>query len=123
MLAQLSPSEAYRRVDFDARVAGADSRQLVALCYERLVSALGSALFAHDKSDNRAKSEALTRAISALTALQMGVVSGEGVAGALSQFYEAARRGVLDNVVDFDRDAISRIRTDVAEIAAALTQA
>lgn len=123
MLAQLSPSEAYRRVDFDARVAGADSRQLVALCYERLVSALGSALFAHDKSDNRAKSEALTRAISALTALQMGVVSGEGVAGALAQFYEAARRGVLDNVVDFDRDAISRIRTDVAEIAAALTQA
>lgn len=123
MLAQLSPSEAYRRVDFDARVAGADSRQLVALCYERLVSALGSALFAHDKNDNRAKSEALTRAISALTALQMGVVSGEGVAGALSQFYEAARRGVLDNVVDFDRDAISRIRTDVAEIAAALTQA
>lgn len=122
MLAQRNPSEAYRRVDFDARVAGADSRQLVALCYERLVSALGSALFAHDKGDNRAKSEALTRAISALTALQMGVVSGEGVAGALAQFYEAARRGVLDNVVDFDRDAISRIRTDVADIAAALTQ-
>jgi flagellar protein FliS len=94
----------------------------VALCYERLVSALGSALFAHDKGDNRAKSEALTRAISALTALQMGVVSGEGVAGALAQFYEAARRGVLDNVVDFDPQAVARIRADVAEIAAALTQ-
>lgn len=122
MLALRNPSEAYRRVDFEARVAGADSRQLVALCYERLVSALGSALFAHDKGDNRAKSEALTRAISALTALQMGVVSGEGVAGALAQFYEAARRGVLDNVVDFDPQAVARIRADVAEIAAALTQ-
>lgn len=29
------PSEAYRRVDFDARVFGADPRQLVDLCLEQ----------------------------------------------------------------------------------------
>ena len=73
MLALRTPSEAYRRVDFDARVEGADPRTLVMLCYESLVSSLGTALFAHDRGDNRAKSAALTRAVSALTALLLGM--------------------------------------------------
>lgn len=122
MLALKNPSEAYRRVDFDARVTGAKPEQLVALCYEQLIAALGSALFAHERADNRTKSEALTRAVSALTALLMGV-SGEGAtARALTHLYEAARRRLLDSVVVFKPEAVKELRNDFREISAAMTR-
>ena len=94
MLATRSPHEAYRRVDFDARVAGADPGQLVTLCYEQLISALGSAVYANGRGDNLLKSQSLTRALSAITALQLGVSGESGVASALRQLYEAARRSI-----------------------------
>ena len=121
MLAR-NPQEAYRRVDFDARVAGADSRQLVALCYEQLTTALGTALFAAQTGDNRLKSQSLTRALSAITALQRGISSATGVGGALRQFYDSARKAVLDSVLDFDAATIGAIRRDCSEIAAAMLQ-
>ena len=122
MLVQRSPQEAYRRVDFDARVAGADSRQLVALCYEQLTSSLGSALYAAQLGDNRLKSQSLTRALSALTALQLGVSNTSEVAGALHQFYESARKAILDSVLDFDATTIAAIRADCSDVAAAMLQ-
>ncbi len=121
MLAR-NPQEAYRRVDFDARIAGADSRQLVALCYEQLTTALGTALYAQQQGDNRLKSQSLTRALSAITALQLGVSDGSEVAGALRQFYESARKAVLDSVLDFDAATIAAIRRDCGDIAAAMLQ-
>lgn len=121
MLALRNPSEAYRRIDFDARVEGADPRTLVMLCYESLVSSLGTALFAHERGDNRAKSAALTRAVSALTALLLGVEGQDGISAHLRQFYEAARRRVLDNVIAFAPDQIAQVRADAREIAAALS--
>ncbi len=121
MLALRNPSEAYRRVDFDARVEGADPRTLVMLCYESLVSSLGTALFAHDRGDNRAKSAALTRAVSALTALLLGIEGQEGISAHLRAFYEAARRRVLDNVIAVAPEQIAQVREDSREIAAALS--
>lgn len=121
MLALRNPAEAYRRVDFDARVAGADPRTLVMLCYESLVSSLGTALFAHERGDNRAKSAALTRAVSALTALLLGIEGQDGISAQLRAFYEAARRRVLDNVIAFSPEQIVQVREDVREIAAALS--
>ncbi|MFC3175343.1 flagellar export chaperone FliS [Novosphingobium bradum] len=123
MLARRTPDSVYRRVDFDARVNGADPMELVGLCYEHLVAALGSALFAHERRDNAAKSEALTRALSALTALQLGVKGTEGVAAALLQFYQAAKNALLDSVLSFDPDRIGKVRGDVLEIASALHSA
>lgn len=123
MLAHRTPDSVYRRVDFDARVGGADPMELVGLCYEHLVAALGSALFAHERKDNAAKSAALTRAVSALTALQLGVKGTEGVAAALLQFYQAARSALLDSVLAFDPARIRQVRADVLEIAAALHDA
>ena len=119
MLAR-SPREACRRVDSDARVAGADSRQLVALCYEQLTTALGTALFAAEQSDNRLKSQSLTRALSAITALQLGISSGKGISGALRLFYDSARRAVLDSVLAFDAATIAALRRDFGEVAAAM---
>ncbi len=120
MLALRSPHEAYRKVDFDARVAGADPQQLVALCYEQLIAALGSAVFAHASHDNRLKSQSLTRALSALTALQMGVTQGAAIAPALIQLYDAARRAVLDSVLNFDPTTLGTVRQDFIDISRAL---
>jgi len=120
MLTQRNPHAAYRRVDFDARVAGSSPQDLVKLCYEQVISGLGRALLANERHDNRMKSEALTRASSALIALQMGI-SGEGsMADALNQLYTSARQTVLDNVVQFSPETIATIRADFVEISAAM---
>jgi len=120
MIARRTPDAVYRRVDFDARVNGADPMELVGLCYEHLVAAMGSALFAHERKDNAAKSAALTRAVSAVTALQLGVKGTEGVAAALLQFYQAAKNTLLDSVLSFDPVRIGQVRADILEIAGAL---
>ena len=122
MLAERNPQAVYRRIEFDARVQSADPAQLVGLCYEQLLAAIGSALFAHEKGDNRMKSEALTRAVSALTALHLGV-SGEGaVSDALRHLYTAARKSMLDCVLRFDPEVLMRIRQDFTEISQAMAQ-
>jgi len=120
MLAQRSPHEAYRRVDFDARVNGARPSELVHLCYEHLVGALGTAIHAHGIGDNGLKSRSLTRALTAITALQLGVSGQGGVADALTQLYEAARRSILDSALRFDERRIGTLRTDFSEISEAL---
>lgn len=116
-----TPTETYRRIDFDARVAGADQHQLVALCLEQLTTALGSAIHAFDRGDNRQKSTALTRALSALTALELGVRGDDPVAAALLRIYAAARRAVLASVPAFDRATIATVRQDFIDIARALS--
>lgn len=121
MLAQGNPQTVYRRIDFDARVNTCDPAQLVELCYEQLISALGTALFANARNDNCMKSQALTRAIAALTALQLGI-SGQGaVVDALHQIYDAARRSVLDSALRFKPETISAIRQDFVDISSALS--
>lgn len=114
------PSEAYRRVDFDARVRGADSRQLVDLCLEQVVGSIGRALHAQVRSDNSAKSAALTRAISALTALQMGIDMTNSTAQSLAHLYQSARNAILDCVTRFDAARLRTIRQDFTEIREAM---
>lgn len=123
MMIRRSPGEAYRRIDFDARVAGADPQALVVLCYETIVASLGSALFAHDRHDNRGKSAALTRALSAITALQLGLREEGAVTAALQQFLEGGRRGLLDAAIAFDPQQVAAIRADFQDIARAMAGA
>ena len=120
MLAIRSPHEAYRRVDFDARVEGADPRHLVGMCYEQLISSLGSAIFAQERSDNSLKSQALTRALAAITALQLGVSGEDGTAKALRHLYEATRRAILDSAIQFDGEILGTIRKDFIDISRAM---
>lgn len=120
MLAQRNPQEAYRRVDFDARIASAKPAELVVLCLEQVVAATGSALLAHERQNNSLKSQAITRALSAVTALQMGLDGSVAIAGALSQFYGAARRTLLDSVLRFDPATIKALRQDFVEVSQAL---
>ena len=120
MLALRNPNEAYRRVDFDARIEGASPAQLVALCFEQAEVSLASAMFAHEAGNNNAKSKAMTKALAAITALQFGVNGEEGVAAALRQFYGAARRALLDCALNFDAATVAAVRHDLHEIAGAL---
>jgi flagellar protein FliS len=123
MLAQRNPSEAYRRVDFDARIAGAKPAELVVLCLEQFISATGSAVIAHERKNNELKSQAMTRAMSALTALQMGIDGNFGIAASLGQFYGAARKTLLDSVLKFDARAVKELRQDFMDVAQALANA
>ncbi|MCB2059291.1 MAG: flagellar protein FliS [Novosphingobium sp.] len=120
MLLSRSPHEAYRRVDFDARVEGADPGELVKLCYEQLSGALGTAIYAHEQGDNRLRSQSLTRALSAVTALQLGVDGDTGVSAALLQLYTATRRSILDSALEFDSELIGSIRQDFLDILKAM---
>ena len=128
MLMLRSPQEAYRRIDFDARVETSDSAQLVGLCFEQVVAALGTAIFAHDRRDTALRGQSLTRALSAVMALRLGISgdgqqNGSGITGALHQLYEGAGRTVLDSVMDFDALGLSRLRDDLREVAGALAAA
>lgn len=116
MHALRTPHEAYRRVEFDARVEGANPRQLVLVCYDQLTAALGRALHGAKAGDNRAKSEALTRALAAIAALQMGIDPAAPIASALTQFLGAARRALLDCVLDFRPELVEQLQKDFSEI-------
>ena len=118
-----SPSEAYRRVDFDARVIGADPRQLLLVCYEQLDAALGRALHAAAAGDNAMKSDALTRALTAISALQLGVDPAAEIAQALNQLYGAARQVLLNSALQFNPAALKQLRGDFFEISQSLNQA
>lgn len=120
MLHRADPSEAYRRVDFDARVTGASPEQLVDLCFEQFTGSLARAVFAQRRGDNAMKSAALTRAVAALTALQMGVDGENPTGAALLQLYGSARRAVLDSAVRFDVATIEAIASDFNEIRMAM---
>jgi len=120
MLALTDPHEAYRRSSLDARVHGGDSAALVQLCLEQAIAGLGSALFAQERGDPMLRSKALTRALTAITALEMGVDRKAPLAEALLQVYGAARHAVLGSATDFNADLLASVRQDFLEIEAAL---
>ena len=121
MLAFTDPREAYRRSEIDARVeGGADPADLVRLCMEQAIGGLGLAVIAHGRQDRAARSKALTRALSAVTALDMGVDRSAPLAPALLHIYGAARKAILDSVVAFDAERLTLVRQDFVEIGRAL---
>jgi len=120
MLLRRDPGETYRRVDFDARVKGASSLQLVVLCLEQAAGSIGRAVYAQDHGDNSAKSAALTRAVAAITALELGVDGSHPAGQPLMQLYQAARRTVLDSALRFDGKQLETIRTDLLDIREAM---
>ncbi len=123
MLAPTDPREAYRRSAFDARIHGGDTAALVRLCLEQTIAGLGGALLAHERNEPGLRSQGLTRALTAITALDMGVDRDAPLAKALLQVYGAARQTVLDSVLDFQPERLQAVRGDFVEIDAALRKA
>lgn len=120
MLAPIDPREAYRRSAFDARVHGGDTAALVQLCLEQAIAGLGGALLAHERNEPGLRSQGLTRALTAITALDMGVDRDAPLAQALLQVYGSARQAVLGSVTDFQPERLQAIRRDFLEIETAL---
>lgn len=120
MLALTDPHEAYRRSSLDARVQGGDSAELVQICLEQVILGLNSAIFAQQRGDLSLRSKSLTRTLTAITALEMGVDRAAPLADALLQVYGSARRILLANVTEFDVDQLARVRSDFVEIEAAM---
>ncbi|MCP5395355.1 MAG: flagellar protein FliS [Sphingomonadaceae bacterium] len=116
MLAYSDPGEAYRRSEVDARIRSARPEQLVTMCCEQVSVGIGSAIAAELRGDATARSRGLTRALSALTALEMGVDRNQPLADVLTNMYANAKRAILDNVVSFDRPTLDQVRTDFAEL-------
>ncbi len=123
MLATTNPDEAYRRSAFDARVQGGDTAALVVLCLEQAAAGLSGALLANERQDPAARSKALTRALTAITALEMGVDRTASLARSLLLVYGGARRALLESVVDFDPALLSAVRQDLLDIETALRSA
>lgn len=121
MLALTDPHEAYRVSEVDARLSGADAGALVTFCLAQVIQGLGCAMAAHQRAHWAARSKWLTRALTALTALEMGVDRDAPLADALLQIYGAARRALLDAAVAFDPAALETIRSDFRDILAALS--
>ena len=119
------PAEVYSRIEFDARVSGAGKEELVVVLIEQFLIALQSAIFAHENRLNERKSAAMTRAIAALTALELGVVSSSenDMGASLLTFYREAKKVILDSVVVFDAEAFAGLYADFSEIRQALSQA
>lgn len=123
MLAYTNPDEAYRRSELDARVRGSGTQNLVLFCCEQVVVGLDSALLAHRREDRAMRSRGLTRALSALTALEMGIDREHPLSAALTALYAHARRVILDAVIDFGSDRLRAVRTDFDELASAFSSA
>jgi hypothetical protein len=64
-----------------------------------------------------------TRALSAITALQLGVSGDHDTAQALRHLYEATRRAILDSAIHFDAALLGTIRQDFVEISRAVNAA
>ncbi|MBT2133178.1 flagellar protein FliS [Croceibacterium sp. LX-88] len=124
MLAFTDPREAYRRSEIEARIQGiGDPGDLVRICIEQVVGGLGLALITNKRPDPAARSKALSRALSALIALEMGVDQSAPLAPALMQLYGAAKRTILDSVISFDSEMLGRVRADFIEIGRTLKNA
>ncbi|OYW44823.1 MAG: flagellin [Sphingomonadales bacterium 32-68-7] len=119
MLSSTDPHDAYHRVEFDARVKSASPAELVHICYDQLILSLSTALLAEQRQDSRLKSRSITRALTALMALQLGIDREHAMADLLSDFYGAAQRSILASSVKFDRECLIRIRDDFMELRAA----
>ncbi len=122
MLAITDPTEAYRRSDFDARVQAGDTAALVNLCLEQAILAIGGAQHAQMAANPVMRSKALTRAVTAVIALEMGVDPAAPLGEALLSVYGAIRQSLLDSAVKFDSKALASARQDLIDIKDALNR-
>lgn len=120
MLARAKPTEAYRQASFDARLMGASREDLVIFCIEDLLDNLGALELAEARRDPAARSRALTRGVTALTALELGVDRTAELSDSLLQFYGAAKSVLLDSIRATDLNQISLLKDDFSEVMHAL---
>ncbi len=102
MLARAKPGEAYRQSNFDVRLMASDRDDLVLICLDDLIENLGVLEIVEQRDDRAARSRTLTRCVTALTALEMGIDREAELASSLAQFYGAAKNLMLDSIRALD---------------------
>lgn len=120
MLASNEPRAAYQQSNFDARVQGGTSQDIVVYCLDELSLTIGMLRQADIRGNRAGRSAAITRAIAILTALEMGVDRDNELAASLLHFYEGSRRLLLGSIGETQVEAIEALRTDVNDIRDAL---
>ena len=120
MLKPANPSEAYRKVAFDACVAGSKGPELVRLCIDDVGAALGQALWAETNGRADLRRNSLARAQQGIAALRLGVDRKNPLGPALLTLYEAMATTITACRFRFDPAAIGRVRDDLADIARAM---
>ena len=123
MLARKQPADAFREANFDARLMGGTRDDLVIFCIEDLIANLGALELAEARSDRASRSKALTRCVTALTALELGIDREAELATSLLQFYGAAKASLLDSVRETDLAGIATLKQDFRDIAMAMKAA
>lgn len=119
MLSRSRPNEAYRQTSFEARLLGSSREELVLFCLEDFLDNLRHLELADTREDRQARSRAITRCVTALTALELGIDRNAEMGATLAQFYGSAKSTLLDSIRQTDARAIAGLKTDFGEIAGA----
>ena len=115
--------EAYRQSNFDVRLMASDRDDLVLICLDDLIENLGVLEIVEQRDDRAARSRTLTRCVTALTALEMGIDREAELASSLAHFYGAAKNLMLDSIRALDLGKVRQLRDDLREIAFAFRAA
>ena len=117
MLAQaLSPGDAYRRVDLDARIEGSSEADLGDICLEAIVNALRQAIIAGRSGNTALRSAALVRANAIVLGLERSIDTDLAIGEALKSFYQGASAIILASCREYAEEDIARLRDDISEI-------
>lgn len=123
MLSRSRPSEAYREASFDARLLGSSRDELVLFCLEDFIENLGQLELADSRFDPSARSRAITRCVTALTALELGIDRTAEMGVTLAQFYGSAKNTLMDCIRQTDQKSVAVMKQDFGDIAGAFRQA
>lgn len=116
MLAAHNPALAYRRSSFEARLLAASPQDMVIMCLDDFLANLVRFEQADLRDDREARSAALTRCITSLTALEMGVDRTAPLGQTLLQFYAAGKSALLGMVVSIEVGRLRAIKRDFEDI-------
>lgn len=116
MLAAYDPGIAYRRSSFEARLLAATPQDMVIMCLDDFLANLVRFEQADLRDDREARSTALTRCITSLTALEMGVDRTAPLGQPLLEFYAAGKSALLGMVVSIEVGPLRAIKADFEDI-------
>ncbi|MBX7481887.1 flagellar protein FliS [Qipengyuania qiaonensis] len=119
MLSRSKPNEAYRQASFDARLLGSSRDDLVIFCLEDFIENLGRLELADARCDSVGRSRAITRCVTALTALELGIDRKAELGASLAHLYGSAKKVLLNSIRTTDVANIAVIKSDFSEIASA----
>jgi hypothetical protein len=109
-------ASAYRKIELDARIEASSGDDLTLICLEEVVSALGQALIALERSPDTPPHEPLARAHGIALWLARGVAPDNPLRSALVQFYGGQASSIARSRIQPEPVELAQVRTDFADI-------